>query len=80
MGVDVDVVTKPEYDGRQSVIDERFNRDKERINRLEEVQADMVKLNTQFAEILKIERSKQAQIVDDIDADLYVLNSKTIAK
>ncbi len=66
MGVEVEVITKPEYDGRQKVIDERFDRDVSRISKLEDIQMDMVQLNAQFVEFIKLERER----VDGISSDV----------
>lgn len=66
MGVEVDVVTKPEFDGEIKIIDERFVRGKERIDKIEDIQADLVKLNAQFAEIIKTEREQSKKTEDDV--------------
>lgn len=68
MGVEVEVVTRPEFDGYKKIVDERNDTSKERIGQVEKIQMDMVKLNTQFAEIINIERSKINKLDDDVSS------------
>jgi hypothetical protein len=75
MGIEVEVVSKPEFDGRNNVVDERFGRDRERIECLEDVSKQMVNLSTQFAEIIKSDHEKALQVSEDIN-DLKGLSSQ----
>jgi len=51
-------VTKEAFIMNNKTIDERFMRDKERLNKMEDIQANLVKLCAQFAEIIKSHNEK----------------------
>ena len=46
-------VSKKEYEVRNQLVDERFTRDKERIEKLEDMCADLQNLSTQMGALLK---------------------------
>ena len=66
MGIEVEVVNKPEFEGYKKMTDEHYESNKERIIQIEKIQTDMVKLNTQFAEIINIERTKVNKLDNDV--------------
>ena len=73
--MNVEAVNKPEYEGRCRIVDERFDRGKERIEDLEEVSRQMVTLNTQFAEIIKSDHERMTCICDDV-SDLKIVSTQ----
>jgi chromosome segregation ATPase len=66
MGVEVEVLTKPEFDGRCKMVDERCEREKERIESLEEASKKITELATQFAEIIKSDHEKSSGVCSDV--------------
>lgn len=75
MGIEVEVVSKPEFDGRNNVVDERLGRDRERIECLEGVSKQVTQLATQFAEIIKADHERASSMVEDI-SDLKGVSSQ----
>ena len=66
MEMDANYILHSEYDGRQQVIDERFCRDKERLDNVEKVQVEMVKLSARVTEIIDRECAESKEMRTDI--------------
>ena len=66
MVMDANYIIHAEYDGRQQIIDERFCRDKERLDNVEKVQVEMVRLSARVTEILDRECEESKEMRGDI--------------